>query len=141
MKSHFMPRRTSTNSLDEDDRSEEGIPTLPTLTRAQRRRFIEEQQGIIRKLIKDSYPDQEVCYTIFDTPKIVYDDTLEDILGVQQVIKEIIFNQRGNVYEFYIRNLPEGTFTHLRGEQDNIPEGPPQYDSDGNEMHTDEEFD
>ncbi len=46
-----MPRRTSTNSSDEDDRSEEGIPTLPILTQVQRQRFIEEQQGIIRKLI------------------------------------------------------------------------------------------
>ncbi len=117
------------------------LPTLPILRRAQRRQFIEEQQWIIRKLIRDSYPDQEVCYTIFDMPKIIYDDTLEDILGVQQVIKEIIFNQRGNVYEFYIRNLPEGTFTRLRGEQDNIPEGPPQYDSDGTKIQTDEEFD
>ena len=73
--------------------------------------------------------------------KIVHDDALEDILGVQHVIYEIIFNQRGTVYVFYIRNLPEGTFTRLRGERDDIPEGPPQYDSDGNEMHTDEEFD
>jgi hypothetical protein len=88
-----MPRRTSTNSSDKDNSSEEGIPTLPILTRAQRRRFIEEQQGIIRKLIRDSYPDQVVFYTIFDTPKIMYDDALEDILGVQHIIYEIIFNQ------------------------------------------------
>ena len=78
-----MPRCTSTNSSDEDDRSEEGTPTLPILTRAQHRRFIEEQQEIIRKLIRDSYPDQVVHYTIFGTPKIVYDDALEDILRVE----------------------------------------------------------
>jgi hypothetical protein len=29
---HFMPRRTSTNSSDEDDSSEEGITSLPILT-------------------------------------------------------------------------------------------------------------
>ena len=40
---------------------------------------------------------------------------------------------------FYIRNLAEGTFTHLRGKRDDIPAGPPQYDSDGNENLTDEE--
>jgi hypothetical protein len=89
-----MPRRTSTNSSDKDDRSEEGIPTLPILTRAQCRRFIEEQQEIIRQFIRDSYPDQVVYYTIFDTPKIVYGDALEDILGVQYLIYEIIFDQR-----------------------------------------------
>jgi hypothetical protein len=109
-----MHRHTSTNSSDEDDCSEEGIPTLPILTRAQRRRFIEEQQGIIRKLIRDSYPDQVVYYTIFDTPKIVYDDALEDILGVQHLIYEIIFDQRSRTnFVFYSQDLPEGTFTRF----------------------------
>ncbi len=109
-----MPRRTSTNYSDEDDHSEEGIPTLPILTRAQRRRFIEEQQEIIRKLIRDSYPDQVVYYTIFDMPKIVYDDALEDILGVQNLIYEIIFDQRSQTtFVFYSRDLPEGNFTRF----------------------------
>jgi hypothetical protein len=85
-----MPRHTSTNSLDEDKLSEEGIPTLPILTRVLHRRFIEEQRTIIRTLIRDSYPDKEVYYTIFDMPKIVYEDALEDILGVQHVIYKII---------------------------------------------------
>ena len=93
MKSHFMPRRTSTNSSDEDDLSEEGIPTLPILTRAQRWRFIEEQPTIIRALIRGSYLEREVFYTFFATSKIVYNDTLDDILGVQHVIYEIIFDQ------------------------------------------------
>ncbi len=76
-------------------------------------RFIEEQQTIISKLIRDFSPDCEVFYTIFDTPNIVHEDALADILGVQHVIYEIIFNQRGTVYEFYIRNLPEGNFSRL----------------------------
>jgi len=58
-----------------------------------------------------------------------------------EVIYEIIFDQRGTNFLFYIRDLPEGTFTRIRGEQDDIPEGPPQYDSDGNEIHTYEESD
>jgi hypothetical protein len=61
--------------------------------------------------------------------------------GVQHVIYEIIFDQRGSAYVFYSRDLPEETFTCLRGERDDIPEGPPQYDSDGHEILTDEEFD
>ena len=120
---------------------EEGIQTL-ILTRSLHRRFIEEQKEIIRKLIRDFYPEREVFYTFFDMPKIVHDDALEDILRVQHINYEIIFDQRSrNIFVFYSRDLPEGTFTRLRGERDDIPEGPPQYDSDGNEIHTDEESD
>jgi hypothetical protein len=137
-----MPRRTSTNSLDKDNLAKEGIPTLPILTHAQHRRLIEEQRTIIRTLIQDLSPEHEVFYTYFDTPQIVHKDVLEDILGVQHVIYEIIFDQRSwTVYVFYTQNLPKGTFTHLQGEQDDIPEGNPQYDSDGNEIHTEEESD
>ena len=135
-----MPRRTSTNSSDEDDSSEEGITTLPILTRVQRRRFIEKQQRIIRKLIRDFAPDRVVFYTTFDTPQIVHDDTLEDILRVQHIIYEIIFDQRDrNTFVFYSRDLPEGTFTRFRGERDDIPEGPPNLDSEGHEILTDKE--
>ena len=136
-----MPRRTSTNSSDKDDSSEEGITSLPILTRAQRWRFIEKQQRIIRKLIRDFAPDRVVFYTTFDTPQIVQDDTLEDILGVQKVIYEIIFEQISRTtFGSYSRDLPEGTFTRFRGERDDIPEGPPNLDSEGHEILTDEEF-
>ena len=135
-----MPR-SSRNYSGEDESPEEGYPALPILTRAQRRRFIEEQQRIIRKLIRDFYPDQTVHYTLFDTPKIIHDDTLWEILRVQHIIYEIIYDQRSrNIFVFYSRDLPKGTFTRFRGERDNIPEGPPQFDSDGHEILTDEEF-
>ncbi len=91
---------------------EEVIPTL-ILTHSQHCRFIEEQKEIIRKLIRDFYPEREVFYTFFDTPKIVHDDTLEDILVFKEVIYEIIFDQRGTDFLFYIRDLSEGTFTRL----------------------------
>jgi len=119
---------------------EEGTQTL-ILTRSLHRRFIEEQKEIIRKLIRDFYPEREVFYTFFDMPKIVHDDELEDILVFKEVIHEIIFDQIGTDFLFYIQDLPEGTFTRLRGERDDIPEGPPQYVSDSNEIHTDEESD
>jgi len=119
---------------------EEGIQTL-ILTRSLHRHFTEEQKEIIRKLIRDFSPEHEVFYTFFDTQKIVHEDTLEDILVFKEVIYEIIFDQRNTDFVFYIRDLPEETFTRLRGERDDIPEGPPQYDSDGNEIHTDEESD
>jgi len=100
IKEHLMPDK------------EEVIPTL-ILTRSQHRRFIEEQKEIIRKLIRDFYPEREVFYTFFNTPKIVHDDTLEDILVFKEVIYEIIFDQRGTDFLFYIRDLPEGTFTRF----------------------------
>jgi hypothetical protein len=134
-----MPRRTY--SSDKDDLSEESIPTLPVQTRAQQRMFIEEQREIIRTLISKSFPEQVVYYTLFDSSTI-HDDAIESILGVQSVIREIIFDQRSRtVFVFYSRLIPDGTFILLRGERDDIPEGPPQYDSDGNEIDTDEEFD
>jgi hypothetical protein len=136
-----MPRRTSPNSSGEDDSSKEGILTLPILTLAQSRRFIEKQQRIIRKLIRDLAPDRVVFYTLFDMPQIVHDDTLEDNLIVQHVIYEIIFDQRDRtIFVFYSRDLPEGTFTRVRGEQDDIPEAPPNFDSEGHEILTDEDF-
>jgi len=132
---------TSTYSSDRDDHLEVSIPTLPILTLAQQRRFIDEQKKIIRTLISKSFPEQVVYYTCFGS-STVHDDALESILGVQSVIREIIFDQRSRtVFKFYSRLLPNGTFILLRGERDDIPEGPPQYDSDGNEIDTDEEFD
>ena len=129
---------TSTYSSDEDDLSEVSIPTLPILTRAQQRRFIDEQKKIIRTLISESFSEQVVYYTCFGS-LTVHDDALESLLGVQSVIREIIFDQRSRtVFEFYSRLLPDGAFILLRGERDDIPEGPPQYDSDGNEIDTDE---
>jgi hypothetical protein len=132
---------TSTYSSDKDDISEVSIPTLPILTRAQQRRFIDEQNNIIRTLISESFLEQVVYYTCFGSSTI-HDDALESSLEVQSVIREIIFDQRSRtVFVFYSRLVPDGTFILLRGERDDIPEGPPQYDSDGNEIDTDEEFD
>ena len=136
-----MPRRTSTNSSGDNELLEEGTPTLPTLTRAQHRRFIVEQRIIISALIEDYSLERAVFYTTVDTPTIVHNDVLGDILGVEDIIYEIIFDQESrNIFVFYTFNLPEGTFTHFRGERDNIPEGPPQYDSDG-VINTDKESD
>jgi len=46
-----------------------------------------KNKKIIRKLIRDFFPEREVFYTFFDTPKIVHEDALEDIL----VFKEVIY--------------------------------------------------
>ena len=128
----------STYSSDEDDLSEISTPTLPILTRAQQRRFIDEQKKIIRTLISESSSEQVVYYTCFGSSTI-HDDALESLLGVQSVVREIIFDQSSRTeFVFYSRLLPDGTFILLQGERDDIPDGPPQYDSDGNEIDIDE---
>ncbi len=108
---------------------------MPTLTRAQLRRFISEQRIIISALIKDYSPDRVIYYTTFDSPGIVHNDKLRDIRGVETIIYEIIFDQESqNIFVFYIRELPDGTFTCCQGERDDISDGPPRYDSDGNSI-------
>jgi len=113
---------------------------LPILTRAQRRRFIEEQQKILQKLIRTYSSDRTVFYTLFDTPSVLYVE-LEELLGVQKVIYEIIFDQTSRTtFVFYSRDIPHSTFTRVRGERSDIPEGPPNYDSDGNKIISEEDF-
>ena len=127
-----------TYSSDEDDLSEISTPTLPILTRAQQQRYIDEQKKIIRTLISESSSEQVVYYTCFGS-STVHDDALESLLGVQSVVREIIFDQSSRTeFVFYSRLLPDGTFILLQGERDDIPDGPPQYDSDGNEIDIDE---
>ncbi len=137
-----MSRRTSTNSSDDDTLSEESIPTLPILTRLQLRRFIKEQQTVIESLIRDFSPNHQVFYTLLDTPRIVRDGALEEIMCIQEALNKIIFNQRcRSVWIYHTRTLPKGTFTLRRAMRDDIPEGPLQYDLDGNEVRSDEESD
>ena len=87
-----MPRRISSYHSDKDSSLEVGTPHLPILTRAQRRRFLEDQKRIIRHIIRTYSSDRTVFYTLFDTPG-VFDVELEELLGVQKVIYEIIFDQ------------------------------------------------
>ena len=136
-----MSRRTSTSSSDDSTLSEESTPALPILTRSHQRRFIQEQRTVIESLIRDFSPDQQVYYTLYDSPRDVQDGALEEIMGVQKVFNKIIFDQGQSVWIYYTRTVPEGTFSLRRGMRGDIPEGPPNYDSDGNEVGSDEESD
>ena len=89
-----MSRRTSTRSSDDSTLSEESTPALPILTRSQQRRFIQEQWTVIESLMRDFSPDQQVYYTLYDSPRDAQDGALEEIMGVQKVINEIIFGRR-----------------------------------------------
>jgi hypothetical protein len=136
-----MSRRTSTSSSDDNTLSEESIPTLPILTQSKQRRFIQEQQTVIESLIRDFLPDRQVFYTLYDSPRDVQDGALEEIMCVQKVFNEIIFDQRRLVWIYYTRTVPEGTFSLRRGMRGNIPEGSLNYDLDGNEVRSNEESD
>ena len=136
-----MTRRTSTRSTDDSTLSEESTPALPILTRSQQRRFIQEQRTVIESLMRDFSPDQQVYYTLYDSPRDVQDDALEEIMGVQKVINEIIFDRRRSLWIYFTRTVPEGTFSLRQGMRGDIPEDPPNYDSDGNEVGSDEESD
>jgi hypothetical protein len=76
-----------------------------------------------------------------DSPEIVHNDELGDILGVKAIIYEIIFDQESRNIFVYIPELPNGTFTCCQGERDDISDGPPRYDLDGNSIRTDKESD
>ena len=71
----------------------------------------------------------------------VFDVELEELLGVQKVIHEIIFDQTSRTtFAYYNRDIPHSTSTRVQGERSNIPEGPPNYNSDGNEILSEEDF-
>ncbi len=66
---------------------------------------------------------------------------LEELLGVQKEIYEIIFDQTSRTtLAYYSQDIPHSTFTRVRGERSDIPEGPPNYDSDGNKILSEEDF-
>ena len=71
----------------------------------------------------------------------VFDAELEELLGENKVIYEIIFDQTSRtIFSYYRRDIPHSTFTCVRGERSDIPEGPPNYDSDGNEIISEADY-
>ena len=71
----------------------------------------------------------------------MFDAELEELLGENKVIYEIIFDQtKRTIFSYYLRDLLHSTFTRVRGERSNIPEGPPDYDSDGSEIISEADY-
>ena len=135
-----MPRSISSSHSDEDSSEEVGTPYLPTLTRSQRRRFLEDQKRIIQHIVRTYASDRTVFYTSFDTPG-VFDAELEKLLGENRVIYEIIFDQTSRAtFSYYHRDISHSIFTRVRGERSDTPEGPPDYDSDGNEIISEADY-
>ncbi len=135
-----MARSISCYHSDEDSSLEVGTPHLPILTRAQCQHFLEDQKRIIQHIIRTYSSDRTVFYALFDTPG-VFDVELEELLGVHKVIYEIIFDQTSRTtFAYYSRDILHSTFTRVQGERSDIPEGHPNYNSDGNEIISEEDF-
>ena len=71
----------------------------------------------------------------------MFDAELKELLVETKVIYEIIFDQTSRtIFSYYRRDLPHSTFTRVRGERSNIPEGHPDYDSDGNKIISEADY-
>jgi hypothetical protein len=101
--------------------------------------FIKAQRDIIRELIEEYDPHRFIYYTLTNQPNIFHSDDLDDLLDEEEVIYEIIFDQRSiRIFVCYIRSFPYASFELVRQDfRDDIPEGPPEFDSDGNEIRSD----
>jgi hypothetical protein len=99
---------------------------FPVLTCEERRRFIDIQWIIIRTLISEFWLERGVYYTTFNRPfKRVYKAALRDILELEDLIFEIIFDRkRRELNNSYVRIFPRGTFARIREHRLDIPEGP-----------------
>jgi hypothetical protein len=105
-------------NANKDDKLSEEIDPFPVLSCEERSRYIEKQWVLIRSLIREFGPEREVHYTTFNPPfGFVYEGALADILELDLVIYEIIYEQeKREVYYFYVRNFPGGTMIPVRAD-------------------------
>jgi hypothetical protein len=115
-----------TNASEADAAEKAKDDPFPVLTCEERHRFIDIQRIIIRTLISEFWLERGVYYTTFNCPfERVYQATLRDILELEDLIFEIIFDQeRRQLYNSYVRIFPRGTFTRIRKHRSDILEGP-----------------
>jgi hypothetical protein len=92
----------------------------------ERSRYIEKQRVLIRSLIEEFGLEREVHYTTFNPPfGIVYEGALADLLELDLVIYEIIYErEKREVYYFYVRNFPGGTMIPVGADRYDMAEGP-----------------
>ena len=122
---------------------------IPRLTRAQRLNCLRVQRDFIHELIdnKDLGPHLKIAFFFDSSDPTPYVDFAEDLLKESQIILKLAFRLAGDTYAYgvFFRNREtkweEIEVTSNFWQQDDISEGPPQYDSDGNEIYTDEESD
>ncbi len=84
------------------------VNPFSVLSCEERSRYIEKQRFLIRSLIEEFGLEREVHYTTFNPPfGIIYEGALADLLELDLVIYEIIYERKKReVYYFYVRNFP-----------------------------------
>ncbi len=111
------------------------VNPFPVLSCEERSRYIEKQRFLIRSLIEEFGLEREVHHTTFNPPfGIVYEGALADLLELDLVIYEIIYErEKRDVHYFYVRNFPGGTMIPVRGDRYDMEEGPSSNDDKDNE--------
>jgi hypothetical protein len=103
--------------------------------------YIEAQRDIIRELSEEYDPYRFIVYTLDRHPNIVHSEDLDNLLNKEEVIYKIIFDQRSrHIFCSYIRSFPDASFDLVHDSRHDIPEGPPDFDSDGNEILSDSSY-
>jgi hypothetical protein len=115
-----------------DDKLLEEVDPFPVLSCEERSWYIEKQRVLIRSLIREFGLEREVHYTTFNPPfGFVYEGALADILELDLVIYEIIYERKKReVYYFYVLSFPGGTMIPVRADRYNMAEGPSSNDNE-----------
>jgi hypothetical protein len=113
-------------NANKDDKLSEEVDLFPVLSCKECSRYIEKQWVLIRSLIREFGLEREVHYTTFNPPfGFVYEGALADILELDLVIYEIIYERKKReVYYFYVRNFSGGTMIPVRADRYDMAEGP-----------------
>jgi hypothetical protein len=93
--------------------------------------YIKKQRVLIRNRIQEFGLERVVHYTTFSPPLgFVYECALVDLLELDLIIYEIIYErEKRDVYYSYVRNFPGGTMI-LCADQYNMAEGPSSDDDE-----------
>ena len=125
-------------------------PKIPRLTRAQRLNCLRVQREFIQELIdnNDLGPWDKIAFFSDSSDPTPSVDFAEDLLKESHIILKLAFRLAGDTYAYgVVFHNGETKWEEIEDtsnfwpERDDISEGPPQYDSDGNEIHTDKESD
>ncbi len=108
------------------------VNPFPVLSSEERIRYIEKQRIAIRSLIEEFGLEREVHYIIYNRPfRFVYEGALKDLLVLDLVIYEIIYERkRRELYLFYARVRETGTMIPVCAERYDMEEGPSSDDDD-----------
>jgi hypothetical protein len=81
------------------------------------------QRQLVKNLIIEYYATKEVCCILAIHPNVVWKVILEELLDKEEVIYELIVDRvNEDKYQFFMCNLPHGSFYFITCERDNLSE-------------------